>query len=162
MKQYTWRPATGQDIPLIVALAERHFQSEIDKIFIPDAVVYTKNITYATLNQFYSPNTELLSVAIDQDNNLVGYTWAKSNEYTAWSDQQMVVVCMAHVDLDLSSRERIRLIQDMMRIWESWASIININIICSTTMRRDQTAFLKLHERAGYDIRGSYAYKKLV
>jgi hypothetical protein len=28
-------------------------------------------------------------------------------------------------------------------------------------MRNDQTGFLKLHAKAGYDIRGSYAYKKL-
>jgi len=28
-------------------------------------------------------------------------------------------------------------------------------------MRHDQTAFLKLHQRQGYDIRGSFAYKKL-
>jgi hypothetical protein len=28
-------------------------------------------------------------------------------------------------------------------------------------MRNDQQAFLKLHQRAGYDVRGSYAYKRL-
>jgi len=28
-------------------------------------------------------------------------------------------------------------------------------------MRNDQQGFLKLHQRNGYDVRGSYAYKKL-
>jgi hypothetical protein len=28
-------------------------------------------------------------------------------------------------------------------------------------MRKDQQSFLKLHEKHGYDVRGSYAYKKL-
>jgi len=28
-------------------------------------------------------------------------------------------------------------------------------------MRKDQDGFLKLHKKAGYDVRGSYAYKKV-
>jgi hypothetical protein len=68
---------------------------------------------------------------------------------------------MAHLDLNLTSRDRIVLVKDMMRLWEGFAIMSNTPIVCSTTMRRDQTAFLKLHERMGYDVRGSYAYKKL-
>jgi hypothetical protein len=68
---------------------------------------------------------------------------------------------MAHVDLSLSSKQRIRLVQDMLTIWENFANFAKVPIICSTTMRKDQNAFLKLHQRNGYDVRGSYAYKKL-
>lgn len=161
MKQYTWRPANGTDVGAIVALAESHFQTEIDNIFTPSPLAYSRNITYAVVNQFYSPNTELLYVVYDND-NLIGYTWAKACEYAPWSDDPMVSVRMVHLDLHLTSRDRVRLIQDMMKLWETFASSINVKIICSTTMRRDQTAFLKLHERNGYDVRGSYAYKKLV
>jgi hypothetical protein len=92
---------------------------------------------------------------------MIAYTWAKSQDYTAWSDNEMVSVRMAHVDLSLNPKVRIRLVQDMMSMWEGWAKIIGVNIVCSTTMRHDQTAFLKLHARNGYDVRGSYAYKKL-
>ena len=158
---YIWRPAGSEDIARIVAMAEQHFQNEIDTIFKPQPIVYSRHITFAVVNQYYNPRAELLSVAVDESNTMIAYTWAKSGEYAAWSDNEMISVRMAHVSLDLSARLRIRLVQDMLNLWEGWARIIKVPIICSTTMRNDQQAFLKLHAKAGYDIRGSYAYKKL-
>mgnify|MGYP003340279365 FL=1 len=161
MTQYSWLPAHGTDVADIVQMAESHFQSEIDTVFNPDPVAYSRNITFAVVNQFYLPGSELLYVARDSNNKLIAYTWAKSNERAAWSDDSMVVIRMAHVDLGLSTRDRLRLITDMMHIWEQFAHSTNTPIICSTTMRKDQDAFLKLHARHGYDVRGSYAYKRI-
>ena len=73
----------------------------------------------------------------------------------------MIVIRMAHVALDLSPRIRIGLVTDMMTLWENFAKYSQTPIICSTTMRNDQQSFLKLHKRNGYDVRGSYAYKRL-
>ena len=161
MIQYTWTPAHGTDVADIVQMAESHFQTEIDTVFNPDPVAYSRNITFAVVNQFYLPGSELLYVARDPSNKLVAYTWAKSGERAAWSDDAMIVIRMAHVDLTLSTRDRLRIITDMMNIWEQFARSTNTPIICSTTMRKDQDAFLKLHVRSGYDVRGSYAYKRL-
>jgi hypothetical protein len=157
---YIWRPATGLDVASMVQMAEQHFQTEIDTIFTPDPVAYSRNLTLAVVNQFYLPTTELVSVAVLND-KVVAYTWAQSNQRACWSDDSMVVVKMAHLDLALSSRDRIVLVKDMMRLWEGFAIMSNTPIVCSTTMRKDQSAFLKLHERQGYDVRGSYAYKRL-
>lgn len=161
MIEYTWTPAHGTDVSDIVAMAESHFQQEIDTVFSPDPVAYSRNITFAVVNQFYLPGSEMIWVARDRAGKLLGYTWAKSSERAAWSDDLMVVVRMAHVDLALSIRDRLRLITDMMRMWEHFAISTNTPIVCSTTMRNDQQAFLKLHARNGYDVRGSYAYKRL-
>lgn len=161
MNSYIWRPATGNDVTAIVAMAQTCFQNEIDTIFTPDPVAYSRNITLAIVNQFYLPTTELVSVAVEPTGKLLGYTWAKTNERACWSDDEMVVVRMAHLDLHLTSRSRVRLLQDMIKLWEGFAAFAGVPIICSTTMRNDQTAFLKLHQRAGYDVRGSYAYKRL-
>ena len=161
MINYNWVPANGTDIPEIVNMAEQHFQIEIDEIFKPSPVIYSRNITLAVVNQFYSPLSELLSVAKDSTGKILAYTWASTNEKTVWSDDQMLVIKIAHVNLQLSARDRVRLIKDMMQLWESYAKLINIPIICSTTMRNDQAGFLKLHAQKGYSVRGSYAYKKL-
>lgn len=158
---FNWTPATGNDVPDIVTMAQQHFQTEIDEIFTPDPVAYSRNITFAVVNQFYLPGTDLLSVCRDDSGRLLAYTWAKSNDRAPWSDDPMVVIRMAHLALDLSSRTRIRLVQDMLELWEQFAQLTRQPIICSTTMRRDQDAFLKLHARNGYDIRGSYAYKRI-
>lgn len=161
MIEYSWRAANGTDVADIVKMAEQHFQTEIDSIFTPDPVAYSRNITVAVVNQFYLPTTELLSVARTADSRLLAYTWARNNERAAWSDDNMIVVRMAHVALDISTRDRVRLITDMMTLWENFARFSNTPVICSTTMRKDQDAFLKMHVRNGYDVRGSYAYKRL-
>lgn len=161
MIKYNWTPATGNDVADIVNMAEQHFQIEIDMIFKPEPVVYSRNITLAVVNQFYSPLSELLSVCKDENNKLLAYTWAKSNECASWSDDKMVVIKMAHVDLTLPTKLRIQLIKDMMNLWENFAMFCQVPIICSTTMRKEQDSFLKLHAKNGYDVRGSYAYKKI-
>lgn len=158
---YTWTPAVGTDVNNIVKMAQTHFESEIDNIFTPDTLAYGRNVTLAVVNQFYNPLSVLLSVAKDEHNNLLAYTWAARNERAPWSDDEMIVIRMAHVDLSISPRLRVKLVTDMMQLWETWAKLTNVPIICSTTMRNDQSGFLKLHEKHGYDVRGSYAYKKI-
>ena len=158
---YNWQRATGVDVADIVLMAQSHFQQEIDKIFNPDPVAYSRNITLAVVNQFYSPTTESIAVARNASGQLLAYTWSSAQQRAPWSDDNMVVVRMAHVALDLPAKQRVGLVKDMMQIWEDFARFANTPIICSTTMRNDQTAFLKLHARNGYDVRGSYAYKKL-
>jgi hypothetical protein len=162
MNSYNWRPATGSDVIAIVNLANDYFKDEINNIFTIDTLAGSRNVTLAIVNQFYNPNSEMLKVAEDNTGNIVAYVWAKSQHRAVWSDEPMVVINMAHASLTLSVRDRIRLIQDMITLWEEFAVQSNNKIICSTTMRDDQTVFLKLHQRAGYDVRGSYAYKRLL
>lgn len=158
---YTWRPAVGTDVVNIVNMAEQHFQIEIDSIFVPEPAVYSHNITLAIVNQFYNPLSNLISVAVNDENQLLAYTWACRGERAPWSDNEMIVIRMAHLDLQLSTKLRIQLIKDMLVMWEKFASYCQVPIICSTTMRKDQSAFLRLHEKHGYDVRGSYALKRI-
>jgi len=155
-----WRLAHGGDVAAIVQMAVRGFQSEIDQIFQPDTVAYSRNVTLAVIRQFYGPQSELFSVAYEGD-RLVAYVWAGRNERAPWSDDEMVVVRMAHVDLGLPIRTRIRLVQDMINLWEQWALLCQVPIVCSSTVRADQAGFLRIHAQAGYDVRGSYAYKRM-
>ena len=158
---YTWRPAYGTDVNIITNMAVNHFQREIEQIFVPDPIAYSRNITIAIVNQFFNPLGELVSVCTDTNNNIVAYIWAKTNERATWSDEEMLVIKIAHVDMTLSPRIRIKLINDMITMWENFATLAKVSIICSSTMRTETDAFLKLHKRHGYDVRGSYAYKKL-
>ena len=54
---YSWRPCTGLDVPKVVNMAETHFQNEIDTIFTPDPIAYSRNLTHAVVNQFYLPTS---------------------------------------------------------------------------------------------------------
>lgn len=160
MTRWNWTPASGADVAPMVAMAEEHFQQEIDDIFRPEPVAYSRNLTIAVVNAFYMPNTELVLVARDHSYRMLAYTWAR-RESAPWSDDPMALVRMAHVDLSVPPRHRVLLVKEMLEQWEIWAQSAGLKIVCSTTMRRDQGAFLKIHEAAGYDVRGSYAYKKV-
>ena len=159
---WTWEPTTGLDVPHIVRMAQDHFETEIDQIFQPDPVAYARNLTLATVTQFYNSRAELLKVARCSETGVIlAYTWAISSEKTAWSDEAMICVKMAHVDLSLPVRQRLRLITGMIVLWETWARECSVPVVCSTTMRRDQSGFLEIHRKLGYDVRGSFAYKRL-
>ena len=161
MTEYTWYQAQLEDVSHIVDIAQRHFENEIDSIFKPEPIVLARNVTFAIVNQHYLPGTELISVAKNGDGRIVAYTWAKRGDRACWSDDEIVSIRMAHVDLTMPVKLRIRLINDMLDIWEGYAYAVGVPIICSNSMRREQDAFLKLHARRGYEVRGSYAYKKL-
>ena len=161
--KYTWHPAGGTDIPAIVAIAQTHFESEIDDIFQPDPVAYSRNIATAVVNQFYTPGSELISVAKCGDTGVIlAYLWTIRNQRAAWSDEEMSMTRMIHVDMTQSQRVRIALVKDMIEIQEAWCRAYGIKIVCSTTMRHEQAGFLELHRRAGYSVRGSYCYRRLV
>ena len=159
---WTWQPTTGLDVSAIVQMAQTHFESEIDSIFRPDPIAYARNLTLATVAQFYNPQSELLQVARCSDTGqILAYVWAIRNQRSPWSDDEMICVRMAHVDLTLPVRQRLRLVTGMIALWETWAAGCGVSVICSTTMRREQEGFLNIHRRLGYDVRGSYAYKRL-
>lgn len=157
----TWRQALGADVPAMVALTQRDFEQEADQIFQTDPTVLAHNLTRAVVDQFYNPGTACLWIHTQQD-HLQGYVWAERGQRAVWSADEMVAVKIIHLDLNLAARERVRLIQGMLEIVENWTRSIGVPIICSTTMRGEQQGFLRLHERQGYERRGSICYKRLV
>lgn len=159
---WRWAPAAGTDCQDITDMALVDFARETDDIFENDPLEYQRNVMLTTVNQFYNPKMELLSVArLIGSGSLVAYTWAKRNEYAPWSREEMVAVRMAHTDQQISARSRVTLCAQMIRMWEVWAQACDIKIICSSTVRGEQQAFLDLHRAAGYSVRGSVAYKRL-
>lgn len=158
---WTWRPATGPDVEAIVALTQTNFEREADTIFRTDPIIYAHNVLRAIVDQFYAPATSLVWLAVDADHQLLGYVWAERGQRAPWSGDEMVAIKIVHVDMERSARVRLRLCEDILAITEGWATTIGVPIVCSTTMRNDQEAFLRLHERRGYDRRGSICYRRL-
>lgn len=158
--QYTWNlatPADSQDIMNLNLLVK----FEVDTIFDFNPNVLSHHIVTALVNQFYSSKSDLVITARDENNRLLAYTWVKTSEQSMWSSEDIAVVRMAHVDPNLSARVRIKLITEMIELWERFAQLHNIPVIHSNTLRHEQAVFLKLHERAGYVLRGSTAYRRV-
>jgi hypothetical protein len=147
----------------MVLLTKSQYESEIDEIHTPQDMVLARNLTLSVVNQLYNEFSDLVLVARDRETNLlVAYTWVGRGFRPSWSDDEELCVKIAHVDLTCSARERVRLINQMITFWELWAVDCAVPVICSTTNRRDQDAFLRIHEQRGYDVRGSFAYKRVI
>ena len=156
---WRWRPATGPDTPAIEALAHDYFDREPQPIYRWDSLEFSRNVLLSTVNQFYNPRRELISVAEHSDTKqILAYTWAMRDQRAPWSSEEMIAVRMAHVDLALPVRARVHLVAQMIRMWETWAAACDIAIICSSTIREDAGVFMRLHSRAGYYCLGSVAY----
>jgi len=157
---WNWLPASGEDITEITRVSDEQITTEVDEVFLIDQLEFARQVGVAVINQFYNPNTALLWVAKDQD-RIIAYCWASRGEFAPWSRDEMVSIRLVHVDQDLSVKTRIRLITEMIEIWESWARQIGVNIVCSTSMRKNNAGYMAIHQRCGYSIRGSFAYKRL-
>jgi hypothetical protein len=145
----------------MVELSSHNYQTEFEDLFTIDLTLYAQYLTNAVVNQFYQPMTTLISVAVAPDNSIIGFTWAHIGNRNYWSNDSLLIADMIHLNLDLSPRLRIKLITDIFKIWDEYAILANAKVICSNSIREDQTAFMQLHRRAGYTIKGSYAYKKV-
>lgn len=159
--QTNWSRATLSDVADIVGMARTHFESEVDDVFGTDPQVYEYNLVLAIVHQTYNPYNTMVIVARNDDHQLLAYTWAVRGERAVWSTEEMATVRMAHVDMSVSARQRVQLIEQMIEFWEVWARECGVPVICSTTMRHDQAGFLRLHQQHGYSVRGSIAYKRL-
>lgn len=156
---YTWKIATLDDVHSIVNLSYTNHRDELNQLFTVDPIIYERLIAHAVIDQYYTPTKELLVTAYAD--RLLGYTWAKVSASNQWSANTMLIAQMAQVDLTLPTRQRLRLINDIFDIWEEFAKLSDVEIICSNSILANQSAFLELHRRHGYVVKGSQAYKKL-
>lgn len=161
IEMYHWRPAQAEDINRIVDISYNNHKDELNELFTVDPVLYAKYITHAVIDQMYEPKTTLLSVAVDSSNYILGYTWAHVGNRNYWSTDPLLICDMAQVDLNLPTRLRIKLIKDIFYLWDEYAKLVNVKLICSNSILDNQRAFLELHRRHGFTVKGSYAYKKL-
>jgi len=157
---YTWKYATPADSEDIMNL-NLLVKFEVDTIFNFNPNVLSHHIVSALVNQFYTGKTDFVAVARDDNNKLLAYTWVKTGEHSMWSTEEVASVRMAHVDPNLSVRLRVNLIDEMMELWERFCQIHSIPILHSNTLRKEQQVFLKMHQRRGFIVRGSAAYKKV-
>ena len=156
----TWRRAAGTDVAGIVALTKSNFIADAQTIWAIDEQHGAHALTIDIVNQFFNPNSALIAVW-EQAGQLQAYVWAERNQRTVWSSEEMVAVKMIHMDMQLSARVRITRLTEMMELWETWAQAIGVAIVVSSTVRDDQQGFIRLHQRRGYECRGSICYRRL-
>ena len=158
---HTWNRAIHTDVEDIVKMSQGFYQSEIDKIFTPSPTRMGYHLHQAILNQSYGVNDHIIGVARDESGRLVAWHWASRGKHLPYADEEMAVGEFIHVDLNQRARDRIQLCIECLEQWIAWCMLHNIPVLCSTSIREEQTAFMRLHDQLGFKRNGSIAYKKI-
>jgi hypothetical protein len=161
------------DVEDIVELADSIYGVEADGIVKRDRNVFRKNVTIATTVQVFDKGREFIAVCrepitrkvvldgfvdYEKDSKLLGYCWFDRNGYTTYANEEISNAKFHHVDLGLSPRLRVRLINEMIDQHILWAANWNIPVICSTSIRGEHDGFMKIHKKRGFQVNGSYAW----
>lgn len=157
---WRWRLAGLNDVPQIVDLARLHFQSEIDSVFTPDENLFAKHLSVAVVEQAFDRLKTQLIVA-EQDQSIIAYAWLNRGHYMTYAAEEIAEAAFAHIQLDISVRRRTKILAQILQQWILWCRICNIPVLVSSSIRQDQQGFLRLHELAGFTVRGSMAFMRI-
>jgi len=159
---WIWQYATHTDVLDMFQMAKCYFEHEMASVVTISDETYKYSLDLAVTHQRHNLAHEQLLVCRDKDTNkLLAYCWIGRGHKTPYSPDEMAEARMLHMDLDLPAQTRIHLLVQALAYWEIWATACHIPVIVSTSIRTQQQAFLKVHERMGYVIRGGIAYKQL-
>lgn len=160
---WLWSKATPMDVPAIVKLVDTNYSTEIDGvIFKKNPTRLNYHLQKAILDMSYGLSTNNITVARDQTTQqVIAWAWIERGKYTVYADEEMAVAEFAHCDLALPLRTRMTLTAQTLEQWICWCEINKIPVLCSTSIREDQTGFMKLHDQFGFVRRGSFAYRKI-
>ena len=145
------------DVDDIVEMADSVFGTEADGILTRDRNVFHKNVTVATTVQLFDKGKEFIAVCRDGD-KLLGYCWFDRGGYTTYANEEISNAKFHHLDLTLSPRLRVRLINAMIDQHLLWAHAWGIPVVCSTSIRAEHDGFMKIHKKRGFTVNGSYAW----
>jgi len=160
---WTWTLArTEDDISDIVAMAKGFYETEVQDIFSTDPAIMRHHVDLAVTDQRYKLNRQQIGIARDnQTGKLIAWHWIERGHYTVYAPEETADARFAHVDLALPERTRITLCAQIIQQWILWCNIHQIPVLVSSTIRSDQTAFLRLHEKFGFKRNGSVCYYKV-
>jgi len=171
------------DVEDIVNMADNIFGEEVEDILTTERYIFRKNVTVASTVQIFDRSKEFLAVArdvspemgirtkrLDKDidgieeipvgikNKLLGFCWFDRYGYTTYSNEEISNAKFHHVDLALPAKTRVKLINAMIDQHILWAYQNGIPVVCSTSIRSDHSGFMRIHEKRGFKVSGSYAW----
>lgn len=160
---WLWNYAQYSDIEEMYQMAKVHFEREMDNIFTINDDTYKYALDLSTSHQRHNLAHEQILVCRDKTSNkLLAYSWLGRGNRTPYSNDEMAEARMAHLDLSLTGTQRIHLLVQMISYWIQWATACGIPVLVSTSIRSEQSTFLKLHERLGFIVRGGIAYYRVI
>jgi hypothetical protein len=145
------------DVEDIVEMADSLFGGEVEGILTTNKGIFRKNVTMTSAYQQFDRSKEFLAIARERD-KLLGFCWFDRGGYTTYAHEEISNAKFHHVDLTLPIKTRVKLINAMIDQHILWAYTNGIPVVCSTSIRGDQHGFMRIHEKRGFTVKGSYAW----
>lgn len=159
---WNWRRSQLSDIIDMVQLSQTYFQPEMEPILQPDPALFARNIGIAVITQMHAATQEQVIVARNNDSDAVmAWAWISRGSYTTYSRDEMAEARFASLDLSLPTRTRITMLAQILIQWHLWCRAATVPVLVSSSILNNQTAFMRLHEQAGFSVRGSTAYMRV-
>ena len=153
------------DVEDIVELSDSVYGEEADGIVKRDRQVFRKNVTLASTYQLFDKGREFIAVCRSVTprgeivtDELLGFCWFDRGGYTTYSNEEISNAKFHHLRLDLPARTRVRILNEMIDQHILWAHTWGVPVVCSTSIRADHDAFMRIHAKRGFRVTGSYAY----
>lgn len=164
-----------RDVEAIVELADTNFGWEVEGVINRSRDVFRHRVTVAATEQVFNKYREFLAVYKELgdpvwasydgfvdvrrgEERLLGFCWFDRGGYTTYSNEEISNAKFHSVDMTLPAKQRVRLVNEMIDQHILWAHMCAIPIICSTSIREDQDAFMRIHAKRGFWVNGSYAW----
>jgi hypothetical protein len=157
---WTWRLAQPEHVIPIVALADTQYGDEVNKIFTNNPRRMAQHVHMAITEQTYDHSQQQIIVAENFDGHVIAWAWLRRGVWMPYAAEECAEGQFVHVDLNLPSITRIYIVAQVLQQWLLFCQIQGIPVLISASIRADQAGFLRLHEQAGFTIRGSIAYTR--
>jgi hypothetical protein len=160
---WLWANARHEDVEDILDLVAANYELEIAGVLVGSRPRMAYHLHKAILQQLFEQNQVLITVARNkQTNKVVAWAWLERGKYTVYAHDELATAEFVHVDLNLSQRQKITLVAQILQSWIRWCESWQIPVLTSSSIRDDQKAFMRLHEQYGFLVRGSIAYKRII
>jgi hypothetical protein len=170
-KNWEWSLAHPlHDVEDIIELADSHFGCEADGILKRDRQIFRHRLTVACTEQLFNKGREFIAVCrkngkaymegedLIVPDKLLAFCWFDRGGYTTYSNEEISNAKFHHLDLGLSVRTRVALLNEMIDQHILWAHTWSIPVVCSTSIRAEHSGFMKIHKKRGFTVNGSYAW----
>jgi hypothetical protein len=158
------------DIDDMVEMSDSIYGAEIDGVLSRDRAVFRHRLTVATTEQIFNKGREFIAVcrstklvnvgiasSIPED-KLLGFCWFDRGGYTTYSNEEISNAKFHHLDLQLPVKTRVRMINEMIDQHILWAHTWGVPVVCSTSIRGEHDGFMRIHQKRGFTVNGSYAW----
>ena len=148
------------DVEEMVELSDNNFGAEADGIVSRSKAIFRHRLTVATTEQLFNKSREFIAVCRGElpDQRLLGFCWFDRGGYTTYSNDEISNAKMHHLDLSLPAKTRVRLVNQMIDQHILWAHTYGVPVVCSTSIRAEHDGFMKIHQKRGFTVNGSYAW----